>query len=130
MDDILIYSSTLAEHVTLLQQVFEILRTHKFYVKLSKCSFAQQEVEYSGHTISAGGVATDTAKIQVVAQWVVPKSLKELRGFLGLTGYYRRFTRHYALISRPLTELLKKGVPFVWTVNTESTFQQLKQALL
>lgn len=114
MDDILIYSKTFEEHTALRTQVFEIIRQHQFFVKLSKCSFAQRQNEYLGHRISADGVTTEPSKIQVVQQWPVPKNLKELRGFLGLTGYYRKFIRHYGILSRPLTELLKKNVPFVW----------------
>jgi len=129
MDDILVYSKTLAEHVKLLQQVFEILRLHKFYIKLSKCSFAQGEVEYLGHIITGAGVSTEPTKIQAVQGWPTPKNLKELRGFLGLTGYYRRFIKNYGIISRPLSDLLTKNVPFVWTSVTEIAFQQLKDAL-
>lgn len=130
MDDILIYSSTLEEHVILLQQVFDILRQHKFFIKLSKCSFAQKEIEYLGHCISSQGVATEKSKISVVEQWPVPKNVKDLRGFLGLTGYYRKFIKHYGLISRNLTDLLKKGVPFVWTSQAQEAFNQLKLALV
>lgn len=115
MDDILIYSATLEEHVSLLKQVFDILRQHQFFIKLSKCSFAQHEIEYLGHCISKDGVATEKAKISAVEHWPMPTNVKELRGFLGLTGYYRKFIRHYGLISRHLTNLLEKGVPFVWT---------------
>lgn len=75
-------------------------------------------------------MATKENKVLAVKNWPTPKNLKELRGFLGLTGYYRRFVRHYGLISRPLSDLLKKGVPFVWTSVTESAFQQLKSALI
>lgn len=74
MDDFLIYSTSLSEHISLLQQVFDILRANQFYVKLFKCSFAQQEVEYLGHTISGAGVSTEATKIQVVEQWPVPKN--------------------------------------------------------
>jgi hypothetical protein len=117
MDDILIYSSTLDQHVSLLQQVFEILRKHKFFIKLSKCSFAQQEIEYLGHSISSQGVATEKSKIAAVEQCPVPKNVKDLRGFLGLTGYYRRFIKNYGLISRQLDQ-------------TQTAFNQLKQALI
>jgi hypothetical protein len=73
-----------------------------------------------GHTISTQGVSTKAAKIQAIEQWQTPKNLKDLRGFLGLIEYYRRFIKHYGLISRPLSDLLRKGVPFVWTTVTES----------
>jgi hypothetical protein len=89
MDDILIYSSTKQEHAALLQQVFQVLQANEFFLKWSKCEFAKQELEYLGHTISATGISTEPSKIQVVINWLVPISLKELRGFLGLTGYYR-----------------------------------------
>lgn len=130
MDDILIYSPTLEEHVRLLQQVFHILQHHQFVIKKSKCYFAQSSVEYLGHVVSAAGVSTAPSKVQAVSQWPVPKTLKELRGFLGLTGYYRRFIRHYGIISRPLTLLLKKGTQFLWTPTTDEAFHLLKKALL
>lgn len=130
MDDILIYSSTMEEHCVLLTKVFDIIREHQFFVKLSKCSFAQQEIEYLGHCISAAGIATEPSKVQAVQHWPVPRNLKELRVFLGLTGYYRKFIRNYRMISRPLTELLKKGVPNVWSPITQEAFLLLKQALV
>lgn len=122
MDDILIYSATIEEHMTLLQQVFQIIRERKFYLKRSKClGFAQDQVEYLGHYGS--GVATEPSKILVVQQWPRPANLKELRGFLGLTGYYRKFIKHYGLISKQLSDLLKKSTPFVWTSSVDQAFQ-------
>jgi hypothetical protein len=118
MDDILVYSSSLQEHVQLLQQVMQILQDNHFLLKMSKCEFAKRELEYLGHTISAKGIHTEPSKVQAVLDWPVPQSLKALRGFLGLTGYYRRFIKHYGLISKPLTQLLKKGVQFQWTSIT------------
>jgi len=123
MDDILVYSKTWEEHMNLLQQVFEILKQHQFFIKLSKCTFAQEEVEYLGHCISSNGVSTEKSKISAVEQWPVPTCVKELRGFLGLTGYYRKFIRYYGLISQPLNELLKKNVPYVWTSITQTAFE-------
>jgi hypothetical protein len=113
MDDILIYSQTLPEHLELLKQVFQILRENRFYIKLSKCAFAQTEVEYLGHNISGKGVSTEASKIASVEKWPRPTNLKELRGFLGLTGYNRKFIKHYGLTSRPLSDLLKKNVHVV-----------------
>lgn len=94
MDDILIYSSSLEDHALHLQQVLAILHTHQFHVKLSKCIFAKQLPEYLGHLITAAGVATEPSKIAAVSTWPPPTNLKQLRGFLGLTGYYTRFIRH------------------------------------
>ena len=99
-------------------------------MKMSKCSFAQQEISYLGHVISSKGVATDPSKIVAVQNWPTHVNVKEVRGFLGLSGYYRKFIKHYGLISKPLTELLKKGVPFVWTTVTETAFTTLKKALV
>jgi hypothetical protein len=115
VDDILIYSKSFEEHVDHITQVFNILKQHNFLLKKTKCSFAQQQLEYLGHIINSERVETDPKKIQVVAAWPVPTDLKQLRGFLGLSGYYRRFIKNYGALSRPLTDLLKKGVPFVWT---------------
>jgi hypothetical protein len=95
VDDILIYSPSLETHLSHLQEVFNILREHNFLLKMSKCSFAQQSLEYLGHVISAAGVATDPTKIKAVQEWPTPTDLKQLRGFLGLSGYYRKFIRHY-----------------------------------
>ncbi|WVZ58548.1 hypothetical protein U9M48_008814 [Paspalum notatum var. saurae] len=95
MDDVLIYSKTLDPHVQHLEQVFQIVQSHQFYIKLSKCAFAKQQLEYLGHIVSAQGVATEPSKIQAVKNWPRPINLKELRGFLGLTGYYRRFINNY-----------------------------------
>jgi len=128
MDDILVYSTSWEEHLLLLRKVFDIIQKHQFFLKLSKCCFAQKEIEYLGHCISARGVATKPSKITAVQQWPTPKNLKELRGFLGLTGYYRRFVHHYGIIARPLTNLLKKK-QFQWTPQATLAFEALKKAM-
>lgn len=99
-------------------------------MRLSKCSFAQQQLHYLGHVISSKGVATNPSKVADVQNWPVPKSVKELRGFLGLAGYYRRFVKNFGSIAKPLTELLKKEQLFVWTQLTDQAFSALKTALV
>ena len=118
-DDILIFSKTLKDHFIHLEKVLSILLKKQWRVKLSKCDFAKQEISYLGHVISSEGVSTDASKIATIKNWPVPTDVKQVRGFLGLTGYYRKFIRNYGMISRPLTDLLKKGAIFVWTPATE-----------
>lgn len=102
-DDILVYSPTIEVHLVHLRRVFELMRENKLYAKMSKCSFATDRVEYLGHYIQASGVSTDPQKVKAVKEWPVPSGLKQLRGFLGLAGYYRRFVRDFGSIARPLT---------------------------
>lgn len=89
MNDILIYSNSLDNHILHLRQVLQVLRAHQFYIKKSKCAFAQEKLEYLGHIISGAGVATDPKKTQAMWEWPPPTSVTQLKGFLGLTGYYR-----------------------------------------
>jgi hypothetical protein len=107
-----------------------LLHDNQFKVKLSKCSFAQQTLHYLGHVISPNGVATNPSKIQDVKQWPSPQSIKELRSFWGLAGYYRRFVKNFDMIAKPLTDLLKKGAVFLWTDICEQAFQLLIQSLI
>jgi hypothetical protein len=109
--------------------MFDLMAQDKWKIKLSKCSFAQRQISYLGHIISEKGVGTDPDKVAVVASWPTPSSAKELRSFLGLAGYYRKFVRNFGIISKPLTDLLKKNVLFIWTPAHEESFQTLKIAL-
>ncbi|XP_020182054.1 uncharacterized mitochondrial protein AtMg00860-like [Aegilops tauschii subsp. strangulata] len=130
MDDILVHTSTLEAHCQLLTQVLQLLDKYELKAKLSKCSFAQRRISYLGHVISEQGVSTDDSMIRTIQQWPVPQNTKELRGFLGLAGYYRKFVRFFGVISKPLTELLKKNTIFAWTPTANAAFRALKQALI
>ncbi|XP_042010513.1 uncharacterized protein LOC121759078 [Salvia splendens] len=127
-DDILIYSPTLERHTEQLHEVLSILQAHSFFVKLSKCTFCCSTVDYLGHLIEAGQLKPDPSKIEAMVAWPKPTTVKQLRGFLGLTGYYRRFIAGYASIAAPLTELLKKDA-FAWSSLADDSFGRLKEAM-
>ncbi|XP_073363438.1 uncharacterized protein [Aegilops tauschii subsp. strangulata] len=127
-DDILVFSFSLEEHKVHLAQVFDILQANKLYARMEKCSFGQQEVEYLGHIINSEGVSTDPSKIKAIQEWPTPTTVTELRSFLGLSGYYRRFIQGYGIICRPLFDCLKKDA-FSWKDEQTEAFLALKQKL-
>lgn len=127
-DDILVYSSTWKEHMQHVRQVFELLRLHRLFLKHSKCSFGQQEVGYLGHVISYDGVRVDETKVAAIREWPQPISTRAVRGFLGLSGYYRKFIKDYVVIATPLTNILRKTA-FTWGEEAETAFTTLKKAL-
>ncbi|KAL0540168.1 hypothetical protein IC582_024398 [Cucumis melo] len=130
IDDILIYSKTEAEHEEHLRIVLQTLRDNKLYAKFSKCEFWLKQVSFLGHVVSKAGVSVDPAKIEAVTGWTRPSTVSEVRSFLGLAGYYRRFVENFSRIATPLTQLTRKGAPFVWSKACEDSFQNLKQKLV
>jgi hypothetical protein len=128
MDDILIFSKTLQDHIDYLRTIFQILSDNQLYVKFNKYTFAQQQLSYLGHIISNQGVSTDPGKTAAMLNSHVPQNFTKLRGLLGLTGYYRKFVQHYGTLARPLTNLLHHK-KFVWTPDAQQAFDQLKLAM-
>jgi len=126
-DNILIYNSSFDQHIYHLKTTFEVLRFNQLYIKESKCAFTQEQVEYLGHIISKTGMSTDPSKVAAMLDWR-PTSVKGLRGFLGLTSYYYRFVKNYGIISRFLTELLKKD-GFHWSLEAKKAFAALTEAV-
>jgi hypothetical protein len=127
-DDILIYRKTQTNHLSHVDRVLHLLSQHQLFLKQSKCVFGTSEVEYLGHLVGKDGVRVDPQKIEAMQYWPHPKTLKSLHGFLGLTGYYRKFVKNYGKIAVPLTALLKKN-SFTWTPTTTQDFQTLKMAM-
>ncbi|GAU50680.1 hypothetical protein TSUD_371390 [Trifolium subterraneum] len=129
IDDILIYSKDPQEHAEHLRIVLNILREKQLYAKFSKCEFWLSEVKFLGHVISQGGVSVDPSKVEAVLNWERPRTVSEVRSFLGLAGYYRRFIFGFSEIALPLTRLTRKGAAFVWDELCENSFKLLKQKL-
>ncbi|WVZ52398.1 hypothetical protein U9M48_003459 [Paspalum notatum var. saurae] len=129
IDDILIYSKSKEEHKEHLRIVLARLREHKLYAKFSKCAFWLKEVSFLGHILSEKGVAVDPSKVKDVLNWKQPETVTEIRSFLGLAGYYRRFIKDFSKTAKPMTSLTKKNAKYVWSSNCEEAFQTLKKLL-
>ena len=129
VDDILIYSPSVESHEEHLRIVLQLLREHRLYAKFSKCEFWLPEVKFLGHVVSGSGVAVDSSKIEAVMNWERPKTVFEIRSFLGLAGYYRRFVHDFSRLAAPMTRLTRKGIRFVWNDVCEHSFQELKKRL-
>jgi len=129
LDDIILFSKTVDEHLERLVTVLGRLRSAGLKLKPEKCSLMQRSVSFLGHIVSGEGIATDPEKTKAVAEWPEPTSVKEVRSFLGLAGYYRRFVKNFAKIAAPLHALTKKNQSFVWTEETQTAFETLRNAL-
>uniref|UniRef100_A0A2N9F3Y9 RNA-directed DNA polymerase n=1 Tax=Fagus sylvatica TaxID=28930 RepID=A0A2N9F3Y9_FAGSY len=130
IDDILVYSKSLEEHEDHLRIVLQILRDKKLYAKLKKCEFWLNQVVFLGHVVSKDGITVDPSKIEAVVSWDRPTNVSEVRSFLGLAGYYRRFVEGFSRIAAPLTHLTRKNAKFEWKEECEKSFQELKQRLV
>jgi hypothetical protein len=107
----------------------ENLRSNQLYAKFSKCEFGLTEVAFLGHVISAGGVSIDPGKVKDVLNWMPPTTVSEIRSFLGLAAYYRRFIKDFSKIAKPMMKLLEKNKAFEWTKECQASFEELKKRL-
>ena len=132
LDDIIIFSDTFDTHLDRVEAVFERLDQHNVKLKASKCEFFKSQVTYLGHVVSEDGIKTDPEKIRVLKDWPVPKSVRDVRKFLGFSGYYRRFLKGFSSIVRPLNDLLvgiptkkgtKKNPNFTWGPSLQQAFE-------
>ncbi|GBG82833.1 hypothetical protein CBR_g36363 [Chara braunii] len=130
LDDILIFSKTVEEHVAHLDKVLSLLRQHKFKINGEKCEFGRTRVLYLGHEIFAEGLKPDDVKVASIRDWQRPQSVTEMRSFLGMTGYYRNFVKNYSIVAAPLTDLTRLDTPWEWTERCEAAFRHLKHVLM
>ena len=117
------------EHDEHLRIVLQMLRKHKLYAKFDKCDFYQNKIEYLEYVISTEGIVIDPEKIKSIMEWLVPKDVADIRSFMGITGYYRRFIKGFSRISYPITSLQKKGTKFNWSKKCQGSFNKLKELL-
>ena len=130
LDDIVIFSKTVDEHLIRLEAVLKCLLSANLKLKLKKCTFLATELNVLGYIVSAGGLSPDPAKVATVQQFPVPKSIKQLQSFIGLCSYYRRFIKGFAVLDRPLTNLTKNNQSFQWGEEQQRSFDILKEKLL
>ena len=129
LDDIMVYNQTLSEHGMNLKKVFQQLREQKLFVKPEKWEFSREQITFLGYKISEGQIQMDERKVQAVIDWPTPTKVTELRSFLGLANYYRRFIKGYSKIVSPLTDLLNKDQAWDWDIECRMAFESLKQAI-
>ena len=129
IDDILVYSKDREDHDTHLRAVLETLRKEQLYAKLSKCEFWFREVSFLEHIISEEGIRVDPKKIEVIIEWKPPRNVTEVRSFLGLVGYYRRFVKGFSMTTASVTRLVQKNVRFEWSEKCQASFEKLKAFL-
>ena len=129
IDDMLVFSKTKEEHVEHLRLVLQKLREHKLYAKHSKCEFWLEEVSFLGHILYNGGIAVDPSKVKDMLNWMPPTDVSEIRSFLGLAGYYHRFSEGFSKLAKPMTALLEKIAIFLWSDKCQASFVEFKKRL-
>ena len=129
LDDIIVFSPNIHSHAGRLSSVFSWLKEANLCMQLEKCVFGSKEVEYLGHIVSSEGVKPDPKKVQAVKNYPVPKTVRDVRSFVGLVGYYRRFIKHFSDLAKPLTELTRKNLLFKWGKGQGTAFDTLWEIL-
>jgi len=122
INDILVYSKIREEHANHLRMVLKTLEEHKLYAKLKKCEFWLEKVQFLGHIVTKDGTSVDPAKVKAIVNWLRPTNVFEVRSFLGMAGYYRRFVKGFSKLALPITKLLQKTNKFEWTTECENSF--------
>ncbi len=129
LDDIVIFSKVADEHVKHVRIVLKLLRKHKLYAKLAKCTFMQSELEFLGHIVGAQGLQVEPKKVAIMQDWQVPTEVAQLRAFLGLAHYFRKFVARWVALVAPLQHSTRKDKAFVWSAECNTAFEGAKEAL-
>ena len=127
MDNILIFAKTCEELEEITKEVLQTLEDNDLYLKPKKCQFEQTKIDYLGMIVKEGEIVMDPAKLKGIQDWPVPKTVKQVRSFLGFGNFYRKFIRNYSDIAKPMNDLLKKNQPFIWTGQAQKAFETLKK---
>ena len=122
LDDIVVYYKNEKEHEEHLRLTLQFIKEHQLYAKLSKCDFFRDRIQYLGHIISEEGISVDPEKIEAIVNWPTPRNVTNVRSFMGLVGYYRRFIEGFSKVAHAITSLQKKGMKFEWTSRCEESF--------
>jgi hypothetical protein len=130
IDDILIFSKTFEDHMRHVKIVFDILKEANLMVKLKKCEFCKPNIEFLGHIVGRNGLKPDPKKIEKIQKMKPPTNIKEIRSFHGLCSYYRKFVKNFSSIVKPITELVKKDVKFIWGKDQQKAFETMKEKLI
>jgi len=130
IDDILVYSKIREEHANHLRMVLKTLEEHKLYTKLKKCEFWLETVQFLGHIVTKDGISMDPTKVEAIVNWPRPINVSEVRSFLGMAGYYRRFVEGFSKLALLITKLLRNTNKFEWTTKCQDTFKELKKRLV
>ena len=130
LDDVIVYSKSFETHLENLRLVFDRLKCEGLKLKARKCHFCRTEVLYLGHIVGKDGIRPNPDKIAIIQNYPVPQDCSEVRSFVALVSYYRRFIKNFASIATPLNYLLKKGVKFIWTDDCQHAFECLRNALV
>ncbi|CAB5195545.1 unnamed protein product [Rhizophagus irregularis] len=130
IDDIMIYSENLKDHMEHVEKVLKKLQENNLIIKLKKCRFLERNIEFLGHIVGNDGLRPDDKKIEKIKEMKAPTTVKEVRSFLGLCSYYRKFVKNFSKIARPISDLRKKGIPFIWGREQQEAFEKLKEKLI
>ncbi|GET59962.1 enzymatic polyprotein, putative [Rhizophagus irregularis DAOM 181602=DAOM 197198] len=130
IDDIMIYSENLKDHMEHVEKVLKKLQENNLIIKLKKCRFLERNIEFLGHIVGNDGLRPDDKKIEKIKEMKAPTTVKEVRSFLGLCSYYRKFVKNFSKIARPISDLRKKGIPFIWRREQQEAFEKLKEKLI